>query len=530
MRKKLKLIASLSTFCMAIAVLCFGVFAAIKVTYTISGSISYDVNDAYVKINTTVYASTKVLTQEQVEQYTLDFVTTDPTTVDGIELVNDDVEEYNSTSATTEPAEGNVETGNLSGGSTYFFKVNIQNLSTNEVSASAKAESEMTIPENMYQFNSGAVTEITTEGKNIVIALSVENPAQALDEEAYNIGVNVNAGDEQTLSQLNLTPITETTEATYNVQNSTAPVSGYSVSATDTDIQGLDGVLNIPTYVDGLPILQVEERAFANCTNLTHILIPTTVQEIGAECFAGCAGLTELTIPFIGRINYETQEQALEDEDISTFYHFFAEDEFEDSVCCMSYHENADYYLPYINKVNIIQGCNIISAGAFYTCYNLDTILIPSSVISIGNSSFSYCECIEEIEIPSSATSIEGYAFEGCEGLTKVNFAENSQLESIGEEAFESCNIEKLIIPSSVKSIGRLAFGFCTSLTEIKFMHTSGTIEIGDSTFTDISTNATFATSSTKWTSGETTYTGSTEVTNLHAMAGEGETIIWTIS
>ena len=113
MKKRLKLLTSLSTFCLAIAVLCFGVFAAIKVTYTISGSISYDVNDAYVKINTTVYASTKVLTQEQVEQYTLDFVTADPTTVEGIELVKDDVEEYSSTSATTEPATGEVETGNL---------------------------------------------------------------------------------------------------------------------------------------------------------------------------------------------------------------------------------------------------------------------------------------------------------------------------------------------------------------------------------------------------------------------------------
>ena len=440
MRKKLKLLVSLSTFCLAIAVLCFGVFAAIKVTYTISGSISYDVNDAYVKINTTVYASTKVLTQEQVEQYTLDFVTTDPTTVEGITLVKDDVEEYSSTSATTEPATGEVETGNLTGGSTYFFKVNIQNLSTNEVSASAKAESEMTIPTNMYQFNSGAVTEITTEGKNIVIALSVENPAQALDEEAYNIGINVNAGDEQTLSQLSLTPITETTEATYNVQNSTAPVSGYSVSATDTDIQGLDGVLNIPTYVDGLPILQVAERAFANCTNLTHILIPTTVQEMGAECFAGCAGLTELTIPFVGRVNYETQEQASEDADISTFYHFFDTVEFDGSVACMTGYESYTCYLPNILTINVLNGCKIMPDDAFY---DDDCMAIT----------------IQTVNLPSSLTYLGVAAFQGCVYLETVSIPENTNIDTLKELVFMDCeSLINFVIPSSVTNIGGQAF------------------------------------------------------------------------
>ena len=61
MRKKLKLLVSLSTFCLAIAVLCFGVFAAIKVTYSVSGTISYEVNDAYVEMDTVVYAGTSAV-------------------------------------------------------------------------------------------------------------------------------------------------------------------------------------------------------------------------------------------------------------------------------------------------------------------------------------------------------------------------------------------------------------------------------------------------------------------------------------
>ena len=59
--KKLKLVMSIATMCLAIAVLCFGVLAATSVTYTIQGTISYDVEDVYVDVNTTVYKSAKYL-------------------------------------------------------------------------------------------------------------------------------------------------------------------------------------------------------------------------------------------------------------------------------------------------------------------------------------------------------------------------------------------------------------------------------------------------------------------------------------
>lgn len=53
--KKFKLLASIASMCLAIAVLCFGVFAASSVTYTISGTISYEVSDFFMDITTRVY-------------------------------------------------------------------------------------------------------------------------------------------------------------------------------------------------------------------------------------------------------------------------------------------------------------------------------------------------------------------------------------------------------------------------------------------------------------------------------------------
>ena len=53
--KKSKLFLSLMSLCFSLAVLCFGVYAAGQVDYTISGTISYIVEDAYIEMHTAVY-------------------------------------------------------------------------------------------------------------------------------------------------------------------------------------------------------------------------------------------------------------------------------------------------------------------------------------------------------------------------------------------------------------------------------------------------------------------------------------------
>lgn len=54
-----------------------------------------------------------------------------------------------------------------------------------------------------------------------------------------------------------------------------------------------------------------------------------------------------------------------------------------------------------------------IGSGAFHNCI-LTSIVIPSSVTSIGQRAFMYCTQLTSIVIPSSVTSIESQAFSGC--------------------------------------------------------------------------------------------------------------------
>ena len=59
-----------------------------------------------------------------------------------------------------------------------------------------------------------------------------------------------------------------------------------------------DGVLNIPSEIDGYPVAEIAAEAFAGCSDLTSVAIPSSVERIGCNAFANCTSLKKVFMTF----------------------------------------------------------------------------------------------------------------------------------------------------------------------------------------------------------------------------------------
>lgn len=175
-----------------------------------------------------------------------------------------------------------------------------------------------------------------------------------------------------------------------------------------------------------------------------------------------------------------------------------------------------------ITELTIPNTVTIIDNYAFEDCYRLKELFIPSSIVEIGDRTFSRCDSLGKIEIdpknqfydsrdncnaiiktetntlitgckntviPNSVDQIADWAFYFCEGLTSIDIPDSvtkighsafvyckdlktvtfsNSLKIIDERAFTNCeNLTEIIIPNSVKEIGINAFGSCKNLKSL---------------------------------------------------------------
>lgn len=103
-------------------------------------------------------------------------------------------------------------------------------------------------------------------------------------------------------------------------------------------------------------------NAFAHCTALISVTIPSSVTSIGLSAFYNCSALTSVTIP---------------------------------------------------------NGVTCIEESTFSFCYSLSSVTIPESVITIGKYAFNSCY-FTSLALPSSVAYIDQYAFLDCDYLIDV--------------------------------------------------------------------------------------------------------------
>ena len=152
-------------------------------------------------------------------------------------------------------------------------------------------------------------------------------------------------------------------------------------------------------YFTGLS--SISNEAFNGCSNLTSVIIPSSVNNIGAGAFYG-AGLTDINIP--------TSVTTIGE---SAFKHTALNSvSFPNSVTSVG---NGIFY-----ATNLTQPVYNSTIFAYMPPSYQGNYSIPTGINNISSSSFADCASLTSVSVPNSVTSIDDLAFAGCSSLTSV--------------------------------------------------------------------------------------------------------------
>ncbi len=222
--------------------------------------------------------------------------------------------------------------------------------------------------------------------------------------------------------------------------------------------------VTVPQVIDGKKVIDIGNRAFDNCKNLTGISIPDTVKGIGEAAFGDCTKLTSITIPAsVVSINYSSFEGCIGLKSIKVD----AKNPIYDSRGhCNAIIETKANRLTHGCKNTVIpSSVKSIGIFAFAGCTGLTGITIPVSVTTIESHAFARSG-LKKIAIPSSVKSIKSSVFSNCKNLVSVTLPRG--IKSLEYGVFSGCSkLKKIAIPANVKTIDWYAFSNCTSLTSV---------------------------------------------------------------
>ena len=138
--------------------------------------------------------------------------------------------------------------------------------------------------------------------------------------------------------------------------------------------------LRIKKVVVEKGITYVGTRAFYDCSEMTSVSLPTTLETMGADVFMYCTGLTSVTIP---------------------------------------------------------DGVTFISGDFFLGCTSLKSVTLPDSLRNIGGCTFMYCASLTSVRLPANLRYITWRMFKDCTSLTSVTIPRGTV--EVKKEAFDGC-------------------------------------------------------------------------------------------
>lgn len=224
---------------------------------------------------------------------------------------------------------------------------------------------------------------------------------------------------------------------------------------TLTSYAGNSNKIKIPSIYNGKAVTVIGERAFYDCSEITEIVLPDTIKEIGKEAFGYCTSLKKIKISACTRLKDKAFIGCTSLTEI-----YFPEKLIHIGVApfaeCTS-----------LSKISIES--EVISDKVFAENKNLKEIVLGSGVTEIAQKAFKDCSSLESITLPfvgasktankgydqvlgyyfeyviSSSSSVSGATYQYCEGSDYYNY-------------YIPASLKTVILSDSVTSIGNNAF------------------------------------------------------------------------
>ena len=240
-----------------------------------------------------------------------------------------------------------------------------------------------------------------------------------------------------------------------------APTPDYSFYMV-TGVTGRGAVLEVPYLHDGLRVVGIAEGAFQNNTSIRKIILPNTIESIGADAFRGCTALVEINLPEESVSSIGTYAFA----DCASLVNITIPSKIE------ALPEGIFQGCTSLTQITLQDGLKTIGNLAFDGCTALPTITIPNTVTSLGNMTFRHAEALTSVKLSTGLTAIGNATFQYCKRLASVEL--HSKITVIGNSAFSYCyGLKELRILGAITSWGNSAFYECTGLESFYIETTS---------------------------------------------------------
>lgn len=213
-----------------------------------------------------------------------------------------------------------------------------------------------------------------------------------------------------------------------------------------------DKMVVVPSSLDGHPVVSIGAYSFAQNRNIKHLTIPEGVKKIDHSAFYKSSLKTIVLPSSLREISIFPKTNDL----------FFENHHSWDKKTGLTQYgafEESD-----LESVEFKNGLEAIGARTFYGCKHLSSIVLPNTIIRLGECAFKKSG-VQRINLPLGITEIGRYCFSDAP-LEKIVWPKTCIV--INEGCFDGCSSLKTVrIPPGVIKIGQFSFGDCSSLEKI---------------------------------------------------------------